>query len=208
MECLFCKMVNGEILTEKVYEDAETMAFLDSNPSSPGHTLVIPKQHKENILELSDHEICILFKTVQKVTEMINKNLKPKGFNIGINHGLIAGARIPHLHVHIIPRFEDDGGGMIQMVVKNPPKEDPTLIAAKIRGNYELPEYAEEKVEEEEREEVNFEEPEEIEEKKKDEYFEEKEKELFPPKVKKREEPEKEEEDVYEKMLKNMRIPN
>jgi len=203
-------MVRGDIVTEKVYEDVETMAFLDANPSAPGHTLVILKQHKENILELNEHEICTLFRTVQKVVEMINKNLKPKGFNIGINHGLIAGARIPHLHVHIIPRFENDKGGMIQMVVKNPPKEDLATIATKVRGSYKLPEYVEgeKKQSEEEIEEIKFEEPEEIEEKKEKEYLEEREKELFPPKFKKKKEKEKEEEDVYEKMLKNMRIPN
>lgn len=205
-------MVRGDIAVDKIYEDAGTLAFLDANPSAPGHTLVIPKEHKENILELNEHELCTLFRTVQKVVDMINKSLHPKGFNIGINHGLIAGARVPHLHVHVIPRFEGDGGGMIQMIVRNPPKEDLETIASKIRGSYEIPEYLKEQdrekfSEKEEAEVVEVQEDEE--EKKMEEYLKEKEKELFPPKEKSSEKKEDEEEemDVYEKMLKNMRIP-
>ena len=211
MECLFCKMVRGEIIVEKIYEDVDTMAFLDANPSAPGHTLVIPKQHKENILDLSEHEITSIFTTVKKVVEMIKRGLNPKGFNIGINHGLIAGARVPHLHIHIIPRFEGDKGGVMQAVVNNPPKEDLASIAAKIRGNYEIPDYLEEQDEKlskvENKEEVQEEKKNEKEEKA-EEYLEDREKDLFPP-IKRKEEKveEKEEEDIYEKMLKNMRIP-
>ena len=212
-------MINGEIMTDKVYEDNETLAFLDANPSAPGHTLVVLKVHKSNILELNEYELNNLFKTVQKVTEMINKNLKPEGFNIGINHGQIAGSRVPHLHVHIIPRFKDDKGGMMQMVVSNKPKEDNVTIASRIRVGEELPGYIKRQVKdyhhEEKKEEIK-QEPEKQNEEEKE--LEEREAELFPPrknevnsrefKKKIEEKEEEEEEDIYNKMLKRMRIPN
>lgn len=220
MECLFCKMINGEIMTDKVYEDGDTLAFLDANPSAPGHTLVVPKVHKSNILELSEYELNNLFKTVQKVTEMINKNLKPEGFNIGINHGHIAGSRVPHLQVHIIPRFKDDKGGMIQMVVSNKPKEDNATIASRIKAGEELPDYIKRQIkdyhQEEKKEEAKESEKEKRSEEEKE--LEEREAELFPPrknevnsrefKKKIEEKEEEEEEDIYDKMLKRMRIPN
>lgn len=205
-------MVNGEIFTDKVYEDGDTLAFLDLNPSAPGHTLVIPKQHRESILELSEYELNCIFRTVQKVTGMIKDTLRPEGFNLGINQGHIAGQRVPHLQVHIIPRFNEDGGGTVQMVVSNKPKEDNSAIAKKIRHGEELPAYIEEQVKpyrpepqkkpEEPKKEKSAEEKE----------LERREKELFP-QPEKAEEPserdeEEGEEDVYEKMLKRLRIPN
>ncbi|UCG94942.1 MAG: HIT family protein [archaeon] len=222
MECLFCKMVRGELVTDKVYEDGETLAFLDANPSAPGHTLVVPKEHKETLLDMNDGEVSALFRTVKKVTGMIQKNLKPEGFNIGINHGNIAGARVPHLQVHIIPRFKDDKGGMIQMIVSNKPKEDNPSIARKISEGEDIPDYIKRQIkgyqEEEKKEVKKTEEPEEEKESEEEKELEEREKELFPEqkeevntrKFEKKieEKEEKEEEDIYEKMLKRMRIPN
>jgi len=204
-------MIRGGIMTDKVYEDSDTMAFLDANPSAPGHTLVIPKKHKENIIEMNEGEIADLFRTVKKVTEMIKNNLKPEGFNIGINQGQIAGQRVPHVHVHVIPRFPNDGGGMVQMVVNNKPKEDPVTIASKIRAGEELPDYIKRQIEDYEETEKKKELPEQEEKKdEEEEELEEKEKELFPhvrKETETEEESEEEEEDVYEKMLKRMRIP-
>jgi len=148
-ECLFCKIVKGEIKSEKIYEDGDTLAFLDVNPSAPGHTIVIPKQHIQTILDLNEESLSRLFKTVKKVTEMIRNSLHPCGFNIGINQGECAGSRVPHLHIHIIPRYIGDGGAMIQMIVRNPPKEDLTTIANKIKSEEELPEYIREQIKEE-----------------------------------------------------------
>ena len=225
MECLFCKMIKGEVMTDKVYEDGETLAFLDANPSAPGHTLVVPKIHKETLLDMNEGEVCDLFRIVRKVTEMIKKNLKPDGFNIGINQGQVAGARVPHLQVHIIPRFKDDKGGMVQMIVSNKPKEDNASISKKIREGEELPDYIkrqikgyEEEKPEEKKEESKKEKPEEIEERETERELEKREEELFHPtkagfkeknlRKKVDIEEEEEKEDVYEKMLKRMRIPN
>lgn len=200
-------MLRGVILTEKVYEDDDTMAFLDTNPSAPGHTIVIPKYHKSNILELDEHELVAVFKTVQKVTEKIRKNMKPDGFNIGINHGNVAGQRIPHFHVHIIPRFKDDKGGMIQMVVSNKPKEDLAAIASKIRGGEEIPDFIIRQIKDYDKEQEKVKE-EEKPQNKEEEKMEKMEKKLFPSNKVEFETEETEKEDVYDKMLKRMRIAN
>lgn len=133
MDCLFCKIIKKEIPAEIIYDDDKTMAILDVNPRSPGHTMILPKIHAENILDLPEEKIEGVFKAVKKVTELLNKSLKPEGFTIGINHGKISGQVIDHLHIHIIPRFKDDGGGSVHSVVNNPPKESLRKIKNKIR---------------------------------------------------------------------------
>ena len=133
MKCLFCSIVAKEIKSEIVYEDEKTLAFLDIRPKSPGHTMVIPKVHAENIIDLPESEIQPLFRVVKLVTQKINQALNPRGFTIGINHGKVSGQAIDHVHVHIIPRFEADGGSSIHSVVDNPPKESVEAIGNKIR---------------------------------------------------------------------------
>lgn len=131
-DCLFCKIANKQIPAEIVYEDADTLAFLDIQPRAPGHTMIIPKKHAENILNLPDELAGPVFLTVKKITDMLSRALNPKGFTIGINHGKVSGQVIDHLHIHIIPRFEGDQGASIHSVVNNPPKESLKEIAKKI----------------------------------------------------------------------------
>lgn len=133
-ECLFCKIANHKINSEFIYEDEKTLAFLDINPRAAGHTVVVPKFHAENIIDLPDNFVGPVFKGVKKVTEMLNNALKPRGFTIGINQGKISGQVIDHLHIHIIPRYDGDGGGSLQSVVNNPPKELLGETKAKILG--------------------------------------------------------------------------
>ena len=108
--------------------------MLDIHPISPGHTMVIPKIHAETILDLPEEKIGAVFSAVKKVTEMLNKALAPDGFTLGINHGRVSGQAVMHLHIHIIPRWENDGGGSVHSVVDNPPKESIKDIADKIRN--------------------------------------------------------------------------
>ena len=124
MDCLFCKIINKEISAEIVYEDSDTVAVLDIHPRAPGHTMILPKIHAENILDLPEEGIEPVFKAVKKVTELLNKSLRPDGFTIGINHGKVSGQTIEHLHIHIIPRWNNDGGGSIHDVVDNPPEQN------------------------------------------------------------------------------------
>jgi len=133
MDCLFCKIAGKTIPSEIIYEDDSVLAFLDIHPLSPGHTLIVPKVHSENILDLPDEEAAKAFVSVKKVTALLSEKLKPKGFTIGINHGRIGGQLVDHLHIHVIPRFEGDGGGSLHSVVKNPPEESLSEIRRKIR---------------------------------------------------------------------------
>jgi histidine triad (HIT) family protein len=132
-ECLFCKIVNKEIESKIVYEDEDSMAFLDIYPHAPGHTVLIPKKHRYEILELEEYEASKLFLALKKTLALIQNAIKPDGFTIGINHGETAGQVIPHLHIHLIPRFKEDGGGSIHSVVLNKPKESIDEIYNKIK---------------------------------------------------------------------------
>lgn len=134
MDCLFCKIIKKEIKAEIVYEDKETIAILDVHPKAPGHTMVLPKAHSDNLLDLPNEKIGPVFQAVKKVAEMLKKSLKPDAFTIGINNGKYSGQLIDHLHVHIIPRWRGDGGKSIHSVVDNLPKESLGEIRARIRN--------------------------------------------------------------------------
>ncbi len=107
--CIFCKIVAGEIPATKVYEDELTFAFLDINPVNLGHTLVIPKKHLVNLYELEEASRNALLATAQKVAKAIKSELKADGVNLGMNNDSAAGQIIFHAHLHVIPRFNNDG---------------------------------------------------------------------------------------------------
>ncbi len=132
MECVFCRIVRGELPSAKIYETEMSVAFLDINPISPGHTLVIPKTHVSSMIELDENTTADLFNAVRMVMRLLNEALHPDGFNIGINDGKEAGQEIMHLHVNVIPRFKGDGGKSIHAIVNNPPSESVEDIARKI----------------------------------------------------------------------------
>ena len=119
-DCIFCKIIKGEIPNYRVYEDNKVLAFLDINPHAKGHTVVIPKVHAETLLDLNEELIGPLFKGVKITQEKLDQVLQPEGYNLGINHGEMAGQAIPHLHIHILPRYLGDGGGNIHSIVNNP----------------------------------------------------------------------------------------
>jgi histidine triad (HIT) family protein len=108
-ECLFCKIAMGDVPSQKLYEDAEHLAFLDINPRNPGHTLVMPKKHYETILEMPDNEIGELFRLVKKIAVAVKKGMNADGISIGQSNERAAGQVIPHVHVHVIPRFLSEG---------------------------------------------------------------------------------------------------
>lgn len=131
--CLFCKIGKKEIAAEVVFENDIALAFLDILPRALGHTMVIPKYHAQNLSELPDELVGRFFTTVKKVISQIERALRPDGFTLGMNYGKASGQEVQHLHFHIIPRWHGDGGGPIQRVVENQPKEDIKIIAQKIR---------------------------------------------------------------------------
>ena len=108
-DCIFCKIIKGEIPCHKVYEDSEFLAFLDISPVKPGHTLVIPKEHFENFSETSNEVLAKMMAVIDKVSKAIIKAADAKGFNLMLNNGKVAGQIIDHTHFHIIPRYDGDG---------------------------------------------------------------------------------------------------
>lgn len=138
MNCLFCKIIKKEISAEIIYEDKNVVAVLDAAPIALGHAMVLPKTHAENILDLDDKLTGPVFLAVKKVVNLLNRSLKPGGFTIGINHGRVSGQAIDHLHIHIVPRWQNDGGYSIHGIVKNPPHESVQETADKIKGQQSL----------------------------------------------------------------------
>ncbi|MDL1971073.1 MAG: HIT family protein [Candidatus Desulfofervidaceae bacterium] len=108
-DCIFCKIVQGEIPATKVYEDSQVLAFMDINPLNKGHTLVIPKRHAETIWEISPEDLTSVIQVAQKVALAIEKGLNPDGLTVVQLNKKAAGQVVPHLHIHLIPRFENDG---------------------------------------------------------------------------------------------------
>jgi len=108
-DCIFCKIVRGELLSFKIYEDDNTLAFLDIRPVNPGHTLVVPKRHSANIFDVSKERWSEVAETVRIVALGVEKATAADGVNINMNNREHAGQVVDHLHVHIIPRFKGDG---------------------------------------------------------------------------------------------------
>ena len=109
-DCIFCKIVSGEIPSFKIYETSETLALLDINPVAKGHTLVIPKNpHSSNIFDISAHEWSAMMETVRIVAIGLEKSLGADGVNLMMNNREHAGQVVFHPHMHLIPRFKGDG---------------------------------------------------------------------------------------------------
>ncbi len=106
---IFTKIIRGEIPSEKIYEDQDTFAFLDITPVNSGHVLVVPKLQYETIFEAPKESWSAVMETVRMLAPKIKAALSADGINIMMNNGSAAGQVVPHVHVHIIPRFKGDG---------------------------------------------------------------------------------------------------
>ncbi|MFH1256517.1 MAG: HIT family protein [Candidatus Diapherotrites archaeon] len=107
--CIFCKIVSGEIPSTKVFEDEKVLAFLDVKPAAKGHALIIPKKHYATLLDIPHEELKDVTFAVQKVGAAVMKALNAEGFNVIQSNKEAAGQVIPHVHFHVIPRKKDDG---------------------------------------------------------------------------------------------------
>ncbi len=107
--CIFCKIIKGEIPSNKIYEDKDLFAFLDIGPVNKGHVLVIPKKHSETLLETEDAILQKVILAVKNVSIAVKNGVKADGINIIQSNSQAAGQLVPHLHFHIIPRFKGDG---------------------------------------------------------------------------------------------------
>ena len=132
-ECIFCGIASGKIETIKIYEDKEVMAILDIMPASVGHILVFPKEHRHFIQELDDKILSKIFIFIKQISSQIIKTLKAEGISIYIPQGQIAGQRIPHFVVNVIPRYKDDKISFDWERVKKD-KKDLEKIAEQIRN--------------------------------------------------------------------------
>jgi histidine triad (HIT) family protein len=106
-DCIFCKIVKGEIPAYRVYEDERVYAFLDINPLSKGHTLVLSKEHYVNVLDTPKELYGYMSEIVKKIAQKIEDEYKPEGILINQNNGRKAGQEIDHVHIHIKPIYED-----------------------------------------------------------------------------------------------------
>jgi histidine triad (HIT) family protein len=109
-DCIFCKIVRGELPSFTVYEDEKTLAFLDIHPTNPGHTLVIPKaDNTQNIFDVSAEDWAATTETARKVAHAVEKGMSADGVNIMMNNRSGAGQIVHHPHIHVIPRYKGDG---------------------------------------------------------------------------------------------------
>ncbi len=120
MNCIFCKIIQGEIPAKIINETKKSLAFLDAFPLTRGHTLVIPKKHYEKIQDMSTEDNSDLFETVHKVSAKVDKITNAT--LIAIHNGKQSGQEIPHLHVHLIPRSPEDSAGPVHSMFKETPK--------------------------------------------------------------------------------------
>jgi histidine triad (HIT) family protein len=111
MDCVFCKIVAGTIPCVKVYENAETIAFMDINPLTPGHLLVVSKTHMETLFQADEDQVAALARVAVRIAKSLRGSLGIDALNLLQANGAAAYQSVPHLHIHLIPRRPDDGAG-------------------------------------------------------------------------------------------------
>ncbi|MFD1565330.1 HIT family protein [Haloarchaeobius amylolyticus] len=124
MSTIFTQIVEGEIPARIVYEDETTVAFLDANPLSPGHTLVIPKDEYERLDDVPDDVATDLYATIHRMVPAVEDAVDADATTVAFNNGEAAGQEVPHVHCHIVPRFEDDDAGPIHAMFGQRPELD------------------------------------------------------------------------------------
>ena len=126
-DCIFCKLANGVFPTNSIYEDEDFNVILDLAPASKGHALILPKQHADNLYELPDETAGKVFVLAKKLAKTMTEKLGCDGLNVVQNNGIVAGQTVFHFHMHLIPRYENDG----QKIAWNPqevPAEELTAV--------------------------------------------------------------------------------
>ncbi|WP_028708280.1 HIT family protein [Propionicicella superfundia] len=117
MDCLFCKIVSGDIGSRQVYADDVAIAFLDIAPWHPGHTLVIPRRHVSDLT--APDALSEIAASVEATAALLRERLRPDGMNLLVNQGAVAGQEVFHFHVHLVPRYERNPG-MRNLMTKEP----------------------------------------------------------------------------------------
>ncbi len=135
-DCIFCKIAAGEIPSSTVYEDEYFRAILDLGPASKGHTIILPKNHYEDLCDLGPEEAARVLPVAAKIGRAMKKGLGCAGFNLVQNNGEAAGQTVHHFHMHVIPRYEG-GPEMIGWIVGKNTDEERQEIAAALTGAME-----------------------------------------------------------------------
>lgn len=133
-DCVFCRIVAGQIPSTRVYEDEHIVAFMDIGQVNPGHVLVTIKAHAESLYELDDAQAAAVQRGAVRVARAIRDAFEPQGLSVYQANGKAAGQTVFHYHVHLVPRHQDDGMAL-SWPVKNPPRGELEEHAAKIRRN-------------------------------------------------------------------------
>ena len=132
-DCVFCRIVAGQIPSTRVFEDEHTLAFMDLGQVNPGHVLVAVKKHAPYLYELDEAQAAAVARACVKVSKAIQDAFKPEGLSVYQANGKAAGQTVFHYHVHLLPRHASDGMELT-WPVKNPPREMLEDYAGKIRG--------------------------------------------------------------------------
>ncbi len=111
--CIFCRLANGDIPTRTIYEDDKFRVILDNGPATRGHALILPKEHYANIYEIPEDVAADAMVLAKKMAVMMTKKLGAEGFNLVQNNGATAGQTVLHFHLHLIPRYENDGQNIL-----------------------------------------------------------------------------------------------
>jgi histidine triad (HIT) family protein len=127
-ECVFCRIAKGELPSKKVYEDSHSIAFLDINPRNPGHAIVVPRKHSQDIFSIPEAQAAELMKAVRRVAIGVRKATGAKGISISQSNGQLAGQRMPHIHFHVIPRTEAEKGVGFDEVIPMKKAEESDLV--------------------------------------------------------------------------------
>ena len=133
MDCVFCKIVDGEIPAVKVLDEELVLAFMDINPSSRGHMLVIPKRHAENIFEISEGDLAAVTSAVKRCAYAAKEALNAEGITVLQLNGKASDQLVPHLHVHVMPRWENDGLTLSNWEMKPGDMDELKDIAEKVQ---------------------------------------------------------------------------
>ena len=123
--CIFCKIIDGEISARVIIQNEKVMALLDAFPLAAGHTLVIPKSHYAKVQQMSEQDAVAVFDMVWKLAGAVETASQVNASTIAIHNGSDAGQEVPHVHVHIVPRKSGDGAGAIHSMFKMKPKQSP-----------------------------------------------------------------------------------
>lgn len=133
MDCVFCKIVSGEIPSTRLYEDARTVAFMDVNPLNDGHCLVVTRAHAATLFDAAEADLQAVIATARRVATAIREALKPEGLNMLQANGPAAFQSVPHFHLHLVPRWSGDGKGFDWKLVPGD-RERIQATAEKIRA--------------------------------------------------------------------------